>query len=159
MADLTDTQSAEDEQWMRQALALADEASAKGEVPVAALIVQDGRLIATGHNQPIEAHDCSAHAEIVALRAAGQALENYRMPGATLYVTLEPCVMCAGAIIQARLARVVYGAPDPKAGAAGSVYDVLSAPKLNHTKLQLSAGVMQADCAQKLRDFFRARRG
>ncbi len=128
-----------------------------GEVPVGAVVVGDGELIATGHNQPISAHDCTAHAEIVALRAAGQALGNYRLPGLTLYVTLEPCVMCAGAIVQSRVARVVYGAADPKAGAAGSVYDVLSAPRLNHA-VALTPGVCEHTCATLLRDFFRARR-
>ena len=142
---------------MARALEQARAAQDLGEVPVGAIVVGDEQLIASGHNQPISAHDCTAHAEIVALRAAGQALGNYRMPGLTLYVTLEPCVMCAGAIVQSRVARVVYGAPDPKAGAAGSVYDVLSAPRLNHA-VELTPGVCEQACAQILRDFFRARR-
>ncbi len=142
---------------MARALEQARVAQGLGEVPVGALLVRDDALIASGHNQPISAHDCTAHAEIVALRNAGQALGNYRLPGLTLYVTLEPCVMCAGAIVQSRVARVVYGAPDPKAGAAGSVYDVLSAPRLNHA-VELTAGVCEEECATLLRDFFRARR-
>ncbi len=142
---------------MAQALEQARAAQALGEVPVGALLVADDQLVAQGHNQPISAHDCTAHAEIVALRAAGQALGNYRLPGLTLYVTLEPCVMCAGAIVQSRVARVVYGAADPKAGAAGSVYDVLSAPRLNHA-VALTAGVREDECASVLRAFFRARR-
>lgn len=142
---------------MAQALEQARAAQALGEVPVGALLVADEQLVAQGHNQPISAHDCTAHAEIVALRAAGQVLGNYRLPGLTLYVTLEPCVMCAGAIVQSRVARVVYGAPDPKAGAAGSVYDVLSAPRLNHA-VRLTPGVLEGECASLLREFFRARR-
>ncbi len=135
----------------------ARRAEAAGEVPVGAVLVREDQLIATGCNQPIGQHDCSAHAEIVCLRAAGRELGNYRLPACTLYVTLEPCVMCAGAIIQARIARVVYGADDPKAGAAGSVYDVLSVPRLNH-RPELEAGVLAAECSEQLRAFFRARR-
>ncbi|MGJ8670189.1 MAG: tRNA adenosine(34) deaminase TadA [Oceanococcus sp.] len=142
---------------MRQALQFAEQAEALGEVPVGALLVADGELVASGHNAPISAHDCTAHAEIVALRKAGQALQNYRLPKLTLYVTLEPCVMCAGAIIQARIARVVFGASDPKAGAAGSVYDVLSEPRLNHV-VELQGGILQQQCAHQLQAFFRARR-
>ena len=143
---------------MRLALAEADQAQARGEVPVGAVLVADGEVIARGHNQPISQHDCTAHAEIVALRKAGEHLQNYRLPQLSLYVTLEPCVMCAGAIIQARIARVVYGASDPKAGAAGSVYDVLSQPRLNH-RVELHGGVLQNECAAQLQTFFRARRG
>lgn len=142
---------------MRQAISLAEQAKLAGEVPVGALLVENGKLLARGHNAPITQHDCSAHAEIVALRAAGQAKGNYRLPGTTLYVTLEPCVMCAGAIIHARVARVVFAAPDPKAGAAGSVYDVLNTVRLNH-RVELQGGVLEQACAQQLRDFFRARR-
>ena len=142
---------------MRQALRQAEQAQALGEVPVGAVLVSDGQLVAAGHNAPISGHDCTAHAEIVALRAAGQALQNYRLPNLTLYVTLEPCVMCAGAIVHARIARVVFGATDPKAGAAGSVYDVLSQPRLNHA-VKLRGGVLQQECAQQLRAFFKARR-
>jgi tRNA(adenine34) deaminase len=146
-----------DTYWMQQALAQAQRARALGEVPVGAVLVAGDACIAQGHNQPIREHDCSAHAEIVCLRAAGQALQNYRMPGTTLYVTLEPCVMCAGALIQARVERVVFGAVDPKAGAAGSVYDVLSLPRLNHA-VGLSGGVLEAQCSDLLRGFFRERR-
>ncbi len=142
---------------MRQAIQLAEQAAEQGEVPVAALLVQNGELIASGHNQPIASHDCSAHAEIVALRQAGRKLANYRLPGTTLYVTLEPCVMCAGAIIQARVERVVFGASDPKAGAAGSVFDVLGTARLNH-RVELTPDVLQEECAEQLRAFFRTRR-
>lgn len=139
------------------ALVQAAEAQAQGEVPVGAVLVHDGQMVAQGFNRPIATHDCSAHAEMVCLRAAGQILGNYRLPGSTLYVTLEPCVMCAGAIIHARIARVVYGATDPKAGAAGSVYDVLSAARLNH-RVELESGVLAEECGDVLRSFFRARR-
>ena len=142
---------------MRAALAQAERAEAAGEVPVGAVLVRNGEIIARGHNQPIGSHDCSAHAEIVCLREAGRILGNYRLPDTTLYVTLEPCVMCAGAIIQARVERVVYGADDPKAGAAGSVFDVLTVNRLNHA-VELSPGVLAEACAEQLRDFFRARR-
>ncbi len=150
-------QAPDDEYWMTQALAQARSAQRLGEVPVGAVLVAQGELIASGYNQPIRAHDCSAHAEIACLRQAGLIRRNYRLPGTTLYVTLEPCVMCAGALIQARVQRVVYGAPDPKAGAAGSVYDVLSVVRLNH-RVQLCGGVLEPECADQLRRFFRARR-
>ncbi|UCH54295.1 MAG: tRNA adenosine(34) deaminase TadA, partial [Pseudomonadota bacterium] len=127
-----DSKLGTDEFWMRRALALARHAEENGEVPVGAVVVHDGEVIGEGWNQPIVSHDPSAHAEIVALRAAAQRAQNYRLPGAILYVTLEPCVMCAGAIVQARLARVVYGAADPKAGAAGSVFSLLTSEQLNH---------------------------
>ncbi len=143
---------------MRQALEQAERAAQCGEVPVGAVLIDaGGEVLARGHNQPIASHDCSAHAEMICLRAGGAALGNYRLPGTTLYVTLEPCVMCAGAIIHARVARVVYGAGDPKAGAAGSVYDVLSQPRLNHAVV-LGSGVLEQDCAAQLQGFFRARR-
>lgn len=147
-----------DQAWMRHAMAMADRASESGEVPVGAVLVDgEGGLLAEAHNAPIARHDCSAHAEMLCLRQGGEALGNYRLTGTTLYVTLEPCVMCAGAIIHARVARVVFGASDPKAGAAGSVYDVLSQPRLNHA-VALSGGVLAEDCAQQLQRFFRARR-
>ena len=142
---------------MQLAIEQAYKAQELGEVPVGAVLVRGDELIASGHNLPITGHDCTAHAEIVALRAAGQTLQNYRLPGLSLYVTLEPCVMCAGAIIQSRIERVIYGASDPKAGAAGSVYDVLSAPRLNHA-VALEGGVMELECADMLRAFFRVRR-
>lgn len=147
-----------DEALMRRAIALAERAAAAGEVPVGALILLDGEIIGEGWNQPIGAQDPSAHAEIQALRDAGQRLGNYRLPGAILYVTLEPCVMCAGAIIHARIAEVVYGAPDPKAGACGSVFDLLpSDGRFNH-RTRCRGGVLAEDCGERLRAFFRARR-
>lgn len=146
-----------DEHWMRHALALAEQAASQDEVPVGAVIVRDGELIAEGHNRPIIDHDPSAHAEMVALRAAGKALDNYRLTGCDLYVTLEPCVMCAGAIVHARIQRLVFGALDPRAGAVSSVYDVISEPRLNHA-LEWQGGVLEHDCGQLLKDFFRQRR-
>lgn len=143
---------------MRRALQLAEQARDEGEVPVGAVIAgADEREVAAGYNAPIGGHDATAHAEIVALRAAGARRANYRLPGLTLYVTLEPCMMCAGAILHARLARVVYGATDPKAGAAGSVYDVLVNPRLNH-RVECEGGVLAAECGDVLQRFFRERR-
>lgn len=146
---------------MRHALKLARRAQDLGEVPVGAVIVgaAHGRdeAVAEGWNQPIAAHDPSAHAEMVAMRASAAALKNYRLTGLTLYVTLEPCVMCAGAIIHARIARVVFGASDPKAGAVNSVYDVIANPKLNH-KPDWTGGVLADECGAILHEFFRARR-
>src|SRR5581483_11324122 len=121
-----------DRHWMRRALELAQHAARQGEVPVGAVLVKDGAALGEGWNQPIVAHDPGAHAEMVALRAAAQRLGNYRLPGTTLYVTLEPCVMWAGAILHARVERLVFGARDPKAGAVESVYDVIAQPRLNH---------------------------
>lgn len=143
---------------MREALALAGRGSARGEVPVGAVVVRDGEAIGTGWNCPISAHDPTAHAEIVALREAAQRLGNYRLAGATLYVTLEPCVMCAGAILHARIARVVFGAYDPRAGASGSVFDVLETDKLNH-RVEVMGGVLAEECGTLLKAFFHARRG
>lgn len=143
--------------WMQRALALARQAETEGEVPVGALLVRDGVVIGEGWNRPIVAHDPSAHAEIQALRAAAARLENYRLPDTTLYVTLEPCVMCAGAIIHARVARVVYGATDPRAGAAGSVFEVLGTTRLNH-RVEVSGGVLGDECGALLREFFARRR-
>jgi len=148
---------AEDERYMRHALALAQHAQAQGEVPVGAVLVRDGEIIGAGWNQPIAAHDPSAHAEVVALRAAGQQMANYRLPGTTLYVTLEPCLMCVGALIQARVAQVVYGAADPKAGAVHSVHPLLTENRLNH-RAAARGGVLAADCAQLLQGFFQMRR-
>lgn len=147
-----------DEEWMRQALGLAQQAAEAGEVPVGALVVYEGQLISEGFNQPILDHDPSAHAEMVALRSAGKARKNYRLPDHTLYVTLEPCVMCAGAILHARIGRVVFGAWDPKAGAVSSVYDVLSVNRLNH-QVEWTGGILEEECGELLRAFFRERRG
>ncbi len=142
---------------MRLALDAAARAKALGEVPVGAVIVRDGEVIATGYNQPIAGHDPTAHAEIAALRAAAQALGNYRLPGCTLYVTLEPCAMCAGAMMHARLARVVFGARDLKTGACGSVVNLFAEAKLNH-HAELAGGVLAEECGTMLSAFFAERR-
>jgi tRNA(adenine34) deaminase len=148
-----------DAHWMRHALMLAGRAASEGEVPVGAvLLAPDGTLLAEGWNRPIALHDPTAHAEIMALRAGAARLGNYRLTGCTLIVTLEPCAMCAGAIIHARIGRLVYGARDPKAGAVQSVYDLIGRPQLNHV-VAWSGGVLEAECAEGLRAFFRARRG
>jgi tRNA(adenine34) deaminase len=147
-----------DEEWMSSAMMEARAAQAAGEVPVGCVIVSPtGDIIARGENRVLRTSDPTAHAEIVALRAAGEALNNYRLLGCTLYSTLEPCAMCAGAILHARIARLVYGTPDPKAGACGSVLEVMNHPKLNH-RLELVSGVLAEECGQLLTDFFRARR-
>lgn len=146
-----------DEHWMRQALALADRALAAGEVPVGAVMVRNDECIAEGWNQPIGSHDPSAHAEMVAMRAAGQAMQNYRLPNTTLYVTLEPCLMCAGAMIHARVSRLVFGAYDSKRGVVSSQWDVFEAPWLNH-HLEVTGGVLENACADRLKRFFRQRR-
>ena len=146
-----------DEHWMQLALAEARAAAAAGEVPVGAVIVKDGVLLASGRNAPVALHDPSAHAEINAMRAAAARLGNYRLDGCELFVTLEPCAMCAGAMLHARLARVVFGAADPKTGAAGSVIDLFAESRLNHhTKVR--GGVLGEACAALLQDFFRTRR-
>ncbi|MBU3567208.1 tRNA adenosine(34) deaminase TadA [Polynucleobacter alcilacus] len=146
-----------DRQFMQQALEQAQLAALAGEVPVGAVLVRDGQVISRAFNKPITDHDPSAHAEMLALRQAALAAENYRLPGATLYVTLEPCTMCAGAILHARLDRIVYGASDPKTGAAGSVLDVFSSEQINH-QTSVEGGVMGEECGQLLRDFFKERR-
>lgn len=146
-----------DERWMREALVLAREAAAVGEVPVGAVVVRDGAIVGRGCNMTITRHDPSAHAEIQALRDAARRLGNYRLPGCELFVTLEPCAMCAGAILHARLARVVYGAGDPKTGACGSVIDVFAEPRLNHHTM-VCAGVLQEACGALLSTFFAGRR-
>jgi tRNA(adenine34) deaminase len=146
-----------DERWMRAALGEAQAALRAGEVPVGAVLVRDAALLAVGGNRPIAAHDPTAHAEIVALRAAGAALGNYRLDDCTLYVTLEPCVMCAQAIVHARVARVVFGAFDPRAGAAGSMTDVFRLPGQNH-RVDVFGGVLAPECEQLLKDFFFGRR-
>lgn len=143
--------------WMEYALQLAARAAAQGEVPVGAVLVRDGGVLGEGWNQPIAHHDPSAHAEIMAIRSAGLAAQNYRLPDTTLYVTLEPCVMCAGAMLHARVGRVVFGASDPKTGAAGSVFNVLSDPRHYH-RVEVEGGVLQAQCADQLQAFFRERR-
>ena len=147
----------EDSKFMRQALREAERAAEENEVPVGAVVVEEGRVIARAHNRPIGLNDPTAHAEILALRRAAQKLGNYRLTRSTLYVTIEPCAMCAGAMVHARLRRVVFGALDPKAGAAGSALPVLNHPKLNHHVEALS-GVLAEECAALLRNFFRRRR-
>lgn len=142
---------------MRHALELARKAESLGEVPVGAVIVKGGELIAEGWNHPIENHDPSSHAEIEALRAAGTRLSNYRLPDTTLYVTLEPCLMCVGAMIHARVSRVVFGASDPKTGALGGSFDLLDSAKPNHVFTVVS-GVMEDECSAVLKAFFKARR-
>ncbi len=143
---------------MALALDEARRAAVIGEVPVGAVIVRDGMIIGAGHNQPIAAIDPTAHAEIVALRAAAAASSSYRLPGAVLYVTIEPCVMCVGAMLQARIARLVYGARDEKAGALGSVYDIGRDGRLNH-RIEVVSSVMESECGAILREFFKIRRG
>jgi tRNA(adenine34) deaminase len=147
----------QDEKFMRRALELAREAEAAGEVPVGAVIVKDGAIVAEGWNRPIGTNDPSAHAEMVALRAAGTALGTYRLLDTTLYVTLEPCPMCAGAMVHARVKRVVYGATDPRAGACGTVFNITQHPALNH-RLECDGGVLAEECGTLLRGFFLARR-
>lgn len=146
-----------DEHWMRVAMAMAEKAEAEGEVPVGAVLVKDGQQIATGYNLSISKHDPCAHAEILCLRAAGQTVENYRLLDATLYVTLEPCAMCAGAMVHSRIARVVFGARDEKTGAAGTVLNLLQHPAFNH-QVEVTSGVLAQDCADQLSRFFKRRR-
>lgn len=146
-----------DEQFMELALQAAREAAARGEVPVGAVVVAGGEVIATGANTPIASHDPTAHAEIVALRAAAAAVGNYRLTGTSLYVTLEPCCMCVGAIIHARVGRLVFGAADPKSGAAGSVFDLAAASAHNHNP-EVVGGVLAPESAELLQTFFRERR-
>ena len=147
----------DDVRWMARALALAQQAELQGEVPVGAVIVRDGEMLGEGWNKPIISHDPTAHAEIQALRAACQQENNYRLPGATLYVTLEPCVMCAGALIHARIERVIFAATEPKTGAAGSCFDIFNNTKLNHHVI-CQQGVLAEQSGELLRSFFRARR-
>lgn len=149
--------AAADVRWMRRALRLARRAARAGEVPVGAVVVRDGKLLGAAANAPIGRHDPSAHAEVLALRRAASRCGNYRLPGATLYVTLEPCIMCVGAIVQARVARVVFGAPDPRAGAVQTVFQVLDHPALNH-RAAWTGGVEAEASASLLQEFFRARR-
>ena len=154
---MTGNLQASDGSWMAEALALARAAGARGEVPVGAIVVKDGAIIGRGGNAPIAGNDPTAHAEIAALRAAGGVLGNYRLPGCDLYVTLEPCAMCAGAILHARIGRVVFGARDPKTGACGSVVDLFAEPRLNH-HATVTAGVSAGECGELLARFFDARR-
>jgi tRNA(adenine34) deaminase len=143
--------------FMSRALELARQAQSSGEVPVGAVVVKDGAIIAEGFNRPIGGNDPTAHAEIVAMRAAAQVLGSYRLLSTTLYVTLEPCAMCAGAMVHARIQNLVFGATDPRAGAAGSVFNIVQSTALNH-RVQVEGGVLAAECGALLRDFFVARR-
>jgi tRNA(adenine34) deaminase len=147
-----------DVKFMQRALELARRAEQDGEVPVGALVVLDNEIIGEGWNRPIGAADPTAHAEIAAVRAAAARLGNYRLTGATLYVTLEPCPMCAGAIVQSRIARVVFGATDPLAGAAGTVFNLLQSPSLNH-RTEIQSGVLAEECSRMLKGFFQSKRG
>jgi tRNA(adenine34) deaminase len=147
-----------DVEFMQRALQLADVAEASGEVPVGAVLVRGDEIIAEGANRPIASSDPTAHAEIEALRAGGQVIGSYRLSDTTLYVTLEPCAMCAAAIVHARVRRLVFGAWDPRAGAAGSIVDVFSLPGLNH-RVDVFGGVLAEECTRRLREFFAARRG
>ncbi|HKT32154.1 MAG TPA: tRNA adenosine(34) deaminase TadA [Gammaproteobacteria bacterium] len=146
-----------DSTWMRMALELARKAEAEGEVPVGTVVVKDGVIIGRGWNHPISAKDPTAHAEIIAMRDAAQTLGNYRLLDTTLYVTLEPCAMCAGAMVHARVRRLVFGAADPRAGAAGSVLDIVRSPALNH-RLDVAGGVLAGECGELLKRFFVERR-
>jgi tRNA(adenine34) deaminase len=150
-------QAALDRQFMQQAIEQAHLAAIAGEVPVGAVLVRDGQVISKAFNKPITNHDPSAHAEMLALRQAALAEQNYRLPGTTLYVTLEPCAMCAGAMLHARVDRIVFGAPDPKTGAAGSVVDLFAIKQINH-QTSIEGGIMGDECGQLLRNFFKERR-
>jgi len=147
----------DDHYWMQQALLQAKKALEVDEVPIGAILVQDNQFIAGSYNQPISTHDPSAHAEICCLRQAGQKLNNYRFPGTTMYVTLEPCAMCAGALIQARISRLVFAAYEPRSGAVESVFQILNNTKLNH-RIEVFSGALQEQSAQMLQDFFRQKR-
>ncbi|MDP1774164.1 MAG: tRNA adenosine(34) deaminase TadA [Methylobacter sp.] len=148
---------ATDEAWMRYAIRLAQRAEQQGEVPVGAIVVRDNRCIAEGWNVPITSHDPTAHAEVVAMRSAGVAMENYRLTDATLYVTLEPCVMCIGAMSHARIKRLVFGAYDPRRGAVCNALSLTDASFLNH-RISWDGGVLETECSEMLRDFFKAKR-
>jgi tRNA(adenine34) deaminase len=148
----------EDELFMREALALAREAEVLGEVPVGAVVVRDGVVVGRGFNHPIASHDPTAHAEVMAMRDAARHLGNYRLPDCSLYVTLEPCVMCAGAIFHARIARIVYGASEPKTGAAGSAIDLFGQSRLNH-HAEITGGVLAEECSDLVSAFFARKRG
>ncbi|CAK0748945.1 tRNA adenosine(34) deaminase [Gammaproteobacteria bacterium] len=154
---VTVTVNVKDEIWMGRALELARQAGAEGEVPVGAILVRDGMILGEGWNRPITLCDPTAHAEILALRAAAQSVGNYRLPGVTIYSTLEPCPMCAGAMVHARLARLVFGTHDLRSGAVVSQFDLLQSATLNH-RVAWEVGVLQEECATLLREFFRSRR-
>ncbi len=147
----------QDDYWMRHALQLADNAQQQGEIPVGAVLVKDNQIIGEGWNQSISLHDPSAHAEMMAIRQAGKNLQNYRLVGSCLYVTLEPCTMCAGLLIHSRIERLVFGASDLKTGAVGSLYDLLGDLRMNH-QVEVKGGVMQQECGNKLSLFFKLRR-
>jgi len=157
MAVETDNDPMADERWMREALVLARQAGEAGEVPVGAIMVRAGEVLGRGFNQPIRTCDATAHAEIVAIRDASQFCNNYRLPGTTLYVTIEPCTMCLGAMIHARVERLVFGAPEPRAGAVVSQAALIDAGHFNH-RLSLTQGVLADECSTLLQDFFRSRR-
>lgn len=146
-----------DEKWMQHALALARHAEALDEVPVGAVIVLEDEIVGEGWNQPVSSHDPTAHAEIVALRAAGKHMNNYRLSGADMYITLEPCAMCAGAIVHARLKRVVFAVSDPRSGAAGSVFNILQTDSLNH-KVDVASNVLADECKSLIQGFFKQKR-
>ena len=148
----------EDLDYLQAAIAEAQDAEANGEVPVGAVVLHGGKIIGRGQNRVLRDSDPTAHAEIVALREAGRALANYRLEDCTLYATLEPCAMCAGAILHARVSRLVYAAPDPKAGACGSVLSVMNHPQLNH-KVEVTSGLLAEECGSMLTNFFLKRRG
>lgn len=149
--------SEKDHYWMQKALELARNAEAQGEVPVGAIIVLDDQIIGQGWNQPIASQDATAHAEIVALRQACQTMQNYRLPGSEIYITLEPCMMCAGALVHARIARCIYATAEPKTGAAGSCIDAFTLPNLNH-RVECTANVLKEESSQLIKNFFKARR-
>jgi tRNA(adenine34) deaminase len=155
--DTANEQRVEDAHWMTRAIALASQGEALGEVPVGAVIVRDNELLGEGFNQPITAHDPSAHAEIIALRSAAQGAKNYRLPGATLYVTLEPCTMCVGALVHARIARLVFGTTEPKAGAVVSQSRLLESAHFNH-RVTYEGGLLATQCQHQLSSFFQQRR-
>ncbi len=154
---LSRTEAMSDSDFMQVALDLAQQAAAAGEVPVGAIVVKNGEIIGRGSNAPIGTHDPTAHAEIRAMRDAAQRIGNYRLVGCTLYVTLEPCAMCSGAIQHARIARLIYGASDPKTGACGSVVNLMAEPKLNH-HTEVAGGILAQECGALLSNFFSARR-
>jgi tRNA(adenine34) deaminase len=145
------------EQWMREALMEARKAEEENEVPVGAVLLLNEKIIARSHNSSIQLYDPTAHAEIVALRQAGRNIKNYRLPGSILIVTIEPCIMCMGAIIQARVDELIYGAPDPKAGGVSSCFQLADEPRLNH-KIRVTSGVLEAECSEILKNFFSSRR-
>jgi tRNA(adenine34) deaminase len=145
------------EKWMREALIEAQKAEAEGEVPVGAVVLLNEKVIARSHNTPIQLHDPTAHAEIAALRQAGRNIKNYRLPGSILIVTIEPCFMCVGAMIHARVEEIVYGAPDPKGGAITSCFQMADNPQFNH-KIKVTSGVLESECSAILRNFFGSRR-